>query len=103
MTCTAGEWEEGKSKERSVAGGHPHTLAARKLETVLVSAECCKTKIGLRRSCGAVMSWSPWGKIRENCKVTCTKSKLMFVFEEHVEGKGKKQNHLGNVMCYECC
>lgn len=102
VTCTAGEWAEGKSKERSVAEGRWH-LAARKLETVLLSAEGCKTRIGFRSSCCAVMSWSPWGKMRENCKVTLTKSELMFVFEGHVEGKGKKQNHLGSVMCYERC
>lgn len=102
VTCTAGEWEEAKSKERSVAGGQSDTLTVRKLETVSVSAEGCQTRIGFRRSCCAVMSWS-WGKMRENCKVTLTKSELMFVFEGHVEGKGRKQNYLGSVMCYECC
>lgn len=75
----------------------------RKLETVLVFAEGCKTRIGFRRSCCAVMSWSPWGKTGENCKVTLTKSELMLVFEGHVEGKRKKQKHLSSVMCYECC
>lgn len=78
------------------------TLAARKLETLLVSTEGCKTRIGSRRSCCAIISWY-CGKMRKNCKVTLTKSELIFVFEGHVEGKGKKQKHLGSVMCYERC
>lgn len=74
--------------------GHLDTLKIRRLETVLISAECCKTTIGFRRSCCAVMNWSPCGKIRENCKATLRRSEVMFVFERHVEGKGKNQKHL---------
>lgn len=72
-------------------------MAVEKLETVSVSVEGSKKSIGFKRRCCAVMSWSPWGKTGENCKVTLTKSVPMFVFEGPVEGKRKKQNHLGSL------
>lgn len=45
-----------------MAGGHSDTLSARKLDTVLVSAEGRKRRTEFRRSYCAVMSWSPWVK-----------------------------------------
>lgn len=32
--------------------------------------------------------------MRQNSKVTLTRSELMFVLDRHVEGRGKKQNQL---------
>lgn len=71
--------DEKKEDLKSVAGG---TLD-KKLETVLVLTEGCRTRVGFRRSCCDERSCSPLGKMSE-LQITLTKFELLLVFEGHV-------------------
>lgn len=75
-----GNWKKEDLRTRVWQGA---LLTERKLETVLVLAEGCRTRIGFRRSCCAERSWSPLGKMRE-LQITLMKFEPMLVFEGHV-------------------